>query len=116
MYFVCLEVGRKVRINRWLTCSSIAKIDNSLVSSQSSLNQVKEGIEAYDLDEKISRQGKNSGNGQTIHIDAACTVTARIGEPETATETPSIHLETVEKKEEHLEMAVSLTMNEDDSQ
>lgn len=96
MYFVCLEVGRKVRINRWLTRSSIAKINNSLVSSQSSLNQVIEGIEAYDLDEKISRQGKNSGDGETIHIDA--------------------DLETVEKKEEHLETAVSLTMNEDDSQ
>jgi hypothetical protein len=43
-------------------------------------------------------------------------VTARVGEPETATETPSIDLETIEKKEEHLETAVSLTVNKDDSQ
>jgi hypothetical protein len=52
MYFVHLEVGKEVRINRWLLRSLIAKVHNSLILSQSLMNQVKEGIKTYDLDEK----------------------------------------------------------------
>ena len=103
MFYVRLEVGKKVKIDRWLTRSSIAKVNNPLVSTDLSMDQVKQGTEVM-----------NSGDGETT--DDACTDTARANDPETATGTASIELETAKKKKDDSETTRSMTTDENDSE
>lgn len=122
MYYVRLEVGKKVEIDRWLTRSSIAKVDNPLdqmkQDTEASVEEKAMGAtidrETNCLEGKVTREETDFDEGETAND--ACTDTVRADDPATANGTKSIDLEAAKKKQDDSETTVSMTTDGNDSE